>query len=602
MREFGIICYVHIPDVKRRKWDQKGEKAMFLGYDDCSTGYRLLILSTLKVVISDEVQFEEGSICYEPEKLAILPPFPFAAEPIATAETEQFVQTVFERPVAESIVEPPIAPPFAIQPPVVPQFVAEPIVEPPVAPLFAIQPPAEPMPPVEQQNEGIGGVAHDQHQDDQMEGDVATCANRHYPLRLRKPKVIQSMNAMDFEDDLFEPGSFLEAMGCRKTYLWQPSVQDEFDSLIKNGTWILVHLPPGRTAIGTRWVFKIKPGHGDIPPRYKSRFVAKGYAQVEGVDYNEFATYAPVVGYCSLRAVLSLCAALDLEMSQLDIKTAFLYGEIDEEMYIEQPEGFVVKGKEHLVCLLLKCIYGLKQAPHVWNEKFNSFLILFGFTRSKHDPCVYFRRKETEILIMAIWVDDGLICSNNKTSIAEVLAYLSTHFEMRSLPTDRFVGLQLTRNRGKRNFGSARMILSRKLFFDLICLIVTPNLHPQIHMFVYQRRWSLKPRPKEERPRSCPTNKSSAASTTWPKPQDWTLRLLPISFLATQTTGERSTGEQPDIVSPTSRERPTTDFVTGETVQMPTRHHSVSLTRTTPVTSTTFGQQPATYCTTTMAP
>jgi hypothetical protein len=104
-------------------------------------------------------------------------------------------------------------------------------------------------------------------------------------------------------------------------------------------------------------------------------------------------------------------------MAQLDIKTAFLNVLVEEDIYIEQPEGFTTPESGHLVGRLVKCIYGLKQAPQVWNEKFNDFLILFIFTCSKHDPCVYFRRRETEILIMAIWVDDGLICSNNKTAM-----------------------------------------------------------------------------------------------------------------------------------------------------------------------------------------
>lgn len=160
-------------------------------------------------------------------------------------------------------------------------------------------------------------------------------------------------------------------------------------------------------------------------------------------------------------------------MAQLDIKTAFLNVLVEEEIYIEQPEGFTTPESEHLVWRLVKCIYGLKQAPQVWNEKFNDFLILFGFTRSKHDPCVYFRRRETEILIMAVWVDDGPICSNNKTAIAGIISFLATHFEMRSLPTDRFVGLQLTRNRKEKSFGLTNKHLSKKLSFDLTCLNVT---------------------------------------------------------------------------------------------------------------------------------
>ncbi len=192
------------------------------------------------------------------------------------------------------------------------------------------------------------------------------------------------------------------------------------------------------------------PGHLETPIRYKLRFVAKGYSQFKGIDFNEYALYAPVVGYTSLRIILSLCAIFDLEMAKLDIKTTFLNALVEEEIYIEQPEGFTTPESEHLVERLVKCIYGLKQAPRVWNKKFNDFLNLLCFTHSKHDPCVYFRRRQTEILIMAIWVDDGFICSNNKKAIAEIISFLATHFEMRSLPPDRFVGLELTRNRKEK--------------------------------------------------------------------------------------------------------------------------------------------------------
>lgn len=267
-------------------------------------------------------------------------------------------------------------------------------------------------------------------------------------------------------------------MDCREAHLWQPSVQAEFDSHIQNETWVLGPLPPGRTAIGTRWVFKVKPGYLDTPARYKSRFVAKGYSQVKGIDFNEYAIYAPVVGYCSLRVILSICAAFDLEMAQLDIKTAFLYGLLEEEIYIQQPEGFILPGSEHLVGRLLKCIYGLKQAPHVWNKKFDDFLILFGFTRSKHDPCVYFRRRETEILIMVIWVDDGLICSNNKAAIAKVLSFLSTHFEIRSLPTDRFVGLELTRKREEKKLWINQQAFIEKVLYRFNMSTCNPKLTP----------------------------------------------------------------------------------------------------------------------------
>ena len=113
--------------------------------------------------------------------------------------------------------------------------------------------------------------------------------------------------------------------------LWKPAIDDEYNSLMKNETWLLKPLPPKRTVIKANWIFKVKPGHKDVPPRCKARLVAKGYTQSHGLDYQD--THAPVVKPSSLRTIFSLVAALDLEITQLDIKTAFLYGELEEELY-----------------------------------------------------------------------------------------------------------------------------------------------------------------------------------------------------------------------------------------------------------------------------
>jgi hypothetical protein len=122
-------------------------------------------------------------------------------------------------------------------------------------------------------------------------------------------------------------------------------------------------------------VFKVKPGHLDTLTHYKSQFVLKGYSQVKSIDFNEYATYAPVVGYCVLRVILSICATFDHEMAQLDIKKAFLYGLVDEEIYIQQPGGFILPGSEHLVGRLLKCIHGQPLMSETKNLMiFSSFL------------------------------------------------------------------------------------------------------------------------------------------------------------------------------------------------------------------------------------
>ena len=245
------------------------------------------------------------------------------------------------------------------------------------------------------------------------------------------------------------PVSYKDAISCHDSHRWIPAIQDEFAFIMENNTWVIEPLPPGRKAIKCKWVMDFKPGHKGVDSRYKARLVACGYDQLYGIDY--LATYSPVVKHHSIRLVLGIVAAFDLEMMQLDVKTAFLYGQLEETIYMRQPEGFVVPGKEEQMCKLQRPIYGLKQAANFWNAKFNKFLIDFGFVRSKYDLCVYFRiRPDGEYTILIIYVDDGLACSNRPHILAGILDYLSQHFKVRSLPPTRFVGLDITRDRPNR--------------------------------------------------------------------------------------------------------------------------------------------------------
>ncbi len=217
-----------------------------------------------------------------------------------------------------------------------------------------------------------------------------------------------------------EPSCYLEAVSCADSKFWIPAIFEEYDSLVQNGTWTLCPLPPGRKAIQGKWVMKYKPGFKTTAPRYKARFVIKGYSQVFWLDYTE--TYAPVAKHYSLRLILSIATAKNLEMIQLDVTTAFLYGTLEEEIYMQQPEGFVIPGREQEVCRLVKSIYGLKQASRVWNIKLNEFIVLFGLKKSQADPCVYYRHLrpgevDEEITIFILYVDDGLILSNVKSAI-----------------------------------------------------------------------------------------------------------------------------------------------------------------------------------------
>lgn len=226
-------------------------------------------------------------------------------------------------------------------------------------------------------------------------------------------------------------------------------MQAEYDSILQAGTWTLVPLPPGRKAIGNRWVFKIKHKADGSIDRYKARLVAQGFSQKEGVDFNE--TFAAVAKFSSIRVLLSIGAYQDLEIDQMDAITAFLNGDLDEEIYMEQPEGFVVPGQEHLVCKLNKSLYGLKQAARQWYKKIDRALRKLGFKRLEADHCVYIWREGDLVIYIALYVDDLLLLSNSKAKLKEIKLQLSQMFHMKDLgPAHYVLGFQIHRDRQAR--------------------------------------------------------------------------------------------------------------------------------------------------------
>ena len=155
-----------------------------------------------------------------------------------------------------------------------------------------------------------------------------------------------------------DPETFLQAMNCDNSNLWFNAMKEEMSSMASNAVWDLVELPDGKKAIGCKWVFKTKKDSLGNIERYKARLVTKGFTQKEGIDYTE--TFSPVSKKDSLRIILVLVAHFDMELHQMDVKTAFLKGELQEKVYMKQPEGFLSSDGEHLVCKLKKSIYGLK--------------------------------------------------------------------------------------------------------------------------------------------------------------------------------------------------------------------------------------------------
>ncbi|KAG8481484.1 hypothetical protein CXB51_026330 [Gossypium anomalum] len=174
--------------------------------------------------------------------------------------------------------------------------------------------------------------------------------------------VAYALNVAEDIDANQEPSNYSEAISCEDSEKWMFAMQEEMESLHKNKTWDLVKLPKGKKTVRCKWVFKKKEGTPGVEePKYKARLVAKGYSQVPRVDFTD--VFSPVVKHSSIRALLGIMAMHDLELEQLDVKTAFLHGELEEDIYMQQPEGFTVSEKEDYVCLLKKSLYDLKQSP-----------------------------------------------------------------------------------------------------------------------------------------------------------------------------------------------------------------------------------------------
>jgi hypothetical protein len=203
------------------------------------------------------------------------------------------------------------------------------------------------------------------------------------------------------------------------------------ESILANEAWEVTEHPYGCKPIGCKWVFKKKLRPDGTIKKYKARLVAKGYTQKEGDDF--FDTYSSIARMTTTWVLLSLAASYGLLVHQMDVKTAFLIGELDEEIYMEQPDGSVVKGQESKVCKLLKSLYGLKQAPKQWHGKFNSSLTSTGFAINDADRCVYYHYGGGEGVILCLYVDVILIFGTNIDVINEVKSFLSGKFDMKDL-------------------------------------------------------------------------------------------------------------------------------------------------------------------------
>ncbi|KAI5350060.1 hypothetical protein L3X38_002951 [Prunus dulcis] len=244
---------------------------------------------------------------------------------------------------------------------------------------------------------------------------------------------------------IIEPENFTEAV---KDEAWKKAMTEEMLMIEKNSTWELVDRPSNKPIVGVKWVYKTKLNLDGSIQKHKGRLVAKGYTQKPEVDFNE--TFAPVARLDTIRTLIALAAQKGWKLWQLDVKSAFLNGVLEKEVYVDQSDSFVVEGAEDKVYRLRKALYGLKQAPRAWYSEIDTYLIHCGFHRSSSEATLYVRNKEgIGVLIVSIYVDDIVYTGSSTRMMGEFKTEMMCKYEMPDLGLlHHFVGMRITQTEG----------------------------------------------------------------------------------------------------------------------------------------------------------
>ncbi|GJR17050.1 ribonuclease H-like domain, reverse transcriptase, RNA-dependent DNA polymerase [Tanacetum coccineum] len=241
-----------------------------------------------------------------------------------------------------------------------------------------------------------------------------------------------------------EPKNYKEASSDQK---WIEAMKVELDSINRNNTWELTTLPKGHKAIGLKWVFKTKRDANGNIIKHKARLVAKGYIQEHGIDFEE--VFAPVARMETIRLLLAIAANNKWEVHHLDVKSAFLHGDLKEEVYVTQPEGFIKRQDNGKVYRLIKALYGLRQAPRAWNIKLDNTLKSLDFKKCALEQAIYTKKSKDSILLIGVYVDDLIITGTPKKEIDKFKAQMEEKFEMSDLGLlAYYLGIEVTQTNG----------------------------------------------------------------------------------------------------------------------------------------------------------
>jgi len=432
LRVFGSKAFVHIPKEKRNKLDPRSETGIMVGYSANKKAYRILIetddLRTVKE--SRDVIFDE--------RFGINVELPRNINGSAGSAVPR-----------DSTVSAPAVPaasaPAATAPVPVP------------APAVA--------------------AAADSDSDDYQDPGSPPAAPIKAARFSSRTNKGQTTRYEDFALSavITEPATLAEALASPQAEFWQKAMEDELASLYENNTYSLVTTPPGVKPIPVKWVFKIKRDQAGNIERFKARLVAKGFRQVEGIDFNEI--FAPTSKYTTYRALMAKATAEDLEIHHIDIKTAFLQGELEEEVYIQQPPGFE-EGSSSVSCYLHKALYGLKQAPRAWHLRLQAKLISMGYRQSEADASLYiFDQGTPSPTYVLAYVDDLKAIGADGSFIGKTKQELLTEFTGRDLGQDSpFLGMSLDRD---RNNGTTKLS-NWRMITDLVSKFGLNDSNPRV--------------------------------------------------------------------------------------------------------------------------
>lgn len=484
IRPFGCKAFVHVPDEKRQKLDMKSLECVLVGYSENKRAYRLLHRPTGQIYESRDVVFDEGenvdshrvTISVEPfatpptgspwhkttveeaEEKGNQPqrqrsdPSPAARDCEHEAEEqEDSSEDVTATPESDRPNTPPLTPSRSIRP-------QRPI------PMAAGAPYPSPIPPPEVRRSTRVRRAPLRDDDARYRvssynrrGQASQVAGQLPPTSSEDPAGKQDVSdSVGVEhgdhtalrvslDD--EPQTYEEAMSRPDADMWKAACAEEMLAFTKAELYDKVEKPWDRKVVGCKWVFKIKRGPDGSIERYKARLVAKGFMQIEGIDYTD--TFAPVSKFASIRTILTICALFDLDLDQMDVKSAFLNGNLDEVIFMACPPGW--DNSNGMVWRLRKSLYGLKQASREWYKTIRAEFEALGFERSGSDHSIFVKTANNSILIIALYVDDMLIAGNDRATIDAFKTTLSERFEMTDLGNARWMlGMEIRRDRARR--------------------------------------------------------------------------------------------------------------------------------------------------------